>query len=396
VTDPLQVGIDAIRIDGGTLSIPFAEIARRRKYPDAALKTVQFEQRSVLQPWEDPVTLAANAARPLVSDPETYGLLVVGTETGLDFGKPHSSYIHDALGLSTRCKNFEVKHACYGGTAGLRMACDWVQSPAGAGRKALVITTDVARRHDNDISELTAGNGAVAMSVSREPRFLAIEPLSGVGAAEVYDVARPTAASEWIDAVLSLASYMDLLELSWEDFASASGLGIDDFAMLAYHCPLVSLVERAHALHMEIAAADWTAEATAASFARRVLPGMVYNRLLGNIYSGSLYLSLLGLIETCKPAAGSRVGCFSYGSGACAEFFSGLTVATSLAGVQDSGSRALLDARTAIDFETYLELVGATESQFASRDMKFEPQSLKTPRLALTEIRNFHRRYEWI
>ena len=49
-----------------------------------------------------------------------------------------------------------------------------------------------------------------------------------------------------------------------------------------------------------------------------------YNMATGNLYTGSLYLSLLSLLEnTDTLKAGDRLGLFSYGSGAQGEFFSG-------------------------------------------------------------------------
>lgn len=46
------------------------------------------------------------------------------------------------------------------------------------------------------------------------------------------------------------------------------------------------------------------------------------NANVGNIYTGSLYLSLLSLLENGRLKAGDLVGLFSYGSGAMAEFYS--------------------------------------------------------------------------
>src|SRR5690606_38375581 len=48
-----------------------------------------------------------------------------------------------------------------------------------------------------------------------------------------------------------------------------------------------------------------------------------YNKEVGNVYTGSLFLSLISLLETGKLKAGSLIGLYSYGSGAVAEFFSG-------------------------------------------------------------------------
>ena len=47
---------------------------------------------------------------------------------------------------------------------------------------------------------------------------------------------------------------------------------------------------------------------------------------MGNIYTGSLYLSLISLLETHKLSAGDNIGLFSYGSGSVGEFFSGKLV----------------------------------------------------------------------
>lgn len=45
---------------------------------------------------------------------------------------------------------------------------------------------------------------------------------------------------------------------------------------------------------------------------------------MGNIYTGSLFLGLLSLLEnTDSLKAGDKIALYSYGSGAVAEFFSG-------------------------------------------------------------------------
>src|SRR5690606_33436145 len=46
-----------------------------------------------------------------------------------------------------------------------------------------------------------------------------------------------------------------------------------------------------------------------------------YNRRVGNVYSASLYLSLISLLENSNLKEDSKLGLFSYGSGAVGEFF---------------------------------------------------------------------------
>ena len=49
-----------------------------------------------------------------------------------------------------------------------------------------------------------------------------------------------------------------------------------------------------------------------------------YSRRVGNIYTASIYLSLISLLDNASDLkAGDRIGMFSYGSGAASEFFSG-------------------------------------------------------------------------
>src|SRR5512134_127817 len=123
-TAGVSVGIDDINIYGSTLAIDHAAIASARGLSEKELLAVEFERRSVTPPYEDTVTLGVNAAQPLVdaAGREAFELVIVATESGVDYGKPLSAYVHHHLGLGTRCRNFEVKHACYAGTAAVQLA----------------------------------------------------------------------------------------------------------------------------------------------------------------------------------------------------------------------------------------------------------------------------------
>src|SRR5206468_4499968 len=100
-------------------------------------------------PFEDPVTNAVNAARPIIdrlapADRASIELVAVGTESSFDFGKSMSTYVHHYLGLSPRCRSFEVKHACYAGTAALQAAAGIVGADPTRGARALVVATDAS------------------------------------------------------------------------------------------------------------------------------------------------------------------------------------------------------------------------------------------------------------
>ena len=404
------VGIDDLNVDGSTLAVEFSAIAAARGLSQKELGAVEFVRRSVTPPYEDPVTLAVNAARPLVdaAGRDCFELLIVASESSVDYGKPLSAYVHRHLGLDARCRNLEVKHACYGGTAAIQLAAGWVRSGEAPGKKALVVMTDLARRHFCDPAELTAGSGAVAVVVAAEPRILEIEPGSGYASREVYDVARPTATDEWGDAVLSLAAYLDLAETTWASYrqATRTAVAVDErFRYLLYHTPLVSLVQQAHGLLLEADHDDVTPYAIRSSFDRMVRPALGYARELANIYSGSVYCVLAGLLDGAVDLApGTRIGIFSYGSGSCAELYGGRIAEHACPTVARQRIAEHLANRVTVDVDRYEWLVREGERMLVARD--YEPPGDFVPghvarsgagqeRLVLSRIENYHRSYAW-
>src|SRR5438128_7746445 len=118
---------------------------------------------AIAPPCEDVVTLAATAGARLLRaarvDPEEIGMLLVATETGVDHSKPVSIFVHDLLGIGRRCRVYELKHACYAGTAALMSAADWVRAGGGRGRRALVIAAD------RKSTRLNSSHGSISYAV---------------------------------------------------------------------------------------------------------------------------------------------------------------------------------------------------------------------------------------
>lgn len=401
------VGIDDMNVYASTLSIDFSEIVSARSISPKDWQNVGFTRRSVVPAFEDPVTLAVNAAKPVIdaAGSDAFELLIVASESSMDFAKPLSSYVHKHLGLGRRCRNFELKHACYAGSSALQMAASWLRSEMPTGKKALVVMTDIGRRHFNESAELSVGAGSVALSVSTRPRIFELEPQSGFVSHEIYDTARPTADSEWIDPPLSLSAYLDLLEMAWEDYRNISKVNCfqDHLAHMVFHTPLMSLIKRAHQILMEDGDYDVAPDDVARSFARMVEPSLCYNQIVGNIYSGTMYLALAGLIDSIRPASKTRVGCFSYGSGSCAEFFSGFIDRESQAMLAGKRIGEHLAARRRLSVTEYEHQVLELERSMASRD--YEPDLDLTEHyeqayrgkelLVLKNVRNYYRDYAW-
>jgi 3-hydroxy-3-methylglutaryl CoA synthase len=405
----VTAGIENMNLYASTLAVDFSEIKKARGFSDKDFNNIRFTRRSVVPTYEDPVTLAVNAAQPIVDEigAENFDLLVVATETGLDYGKPLSTYVHKYLGLKPSCRNFEVKHACYSGTAGLQTAASFVRSGSiSPDKKVLLIMTDIGRRHFGEIGELSMGAGATALAIGTNPQVLELETYSGSATREVYDTARPTHSFEWIDPVLSLCAYLDLIEMAWNEYKGAAGdISFErHFNYMTYHTPLISLIEKAHQLLVEDDRDTATKDEIADSFDRMVNPSLVYNREVANTYSGSLYIAIAGLLESAsslKP--GDRIGCFSYGSGACSEFFSGIVgeTAREIVAAKRIGER--LAARRKVSFEEYETAVKGVERGFVENEFEPDWNSLENHYeqayhgkglLVLDKVKNYYRTYK--
>jgi hydroxymethylglutaryl-CoA synthase len=365
VTD--RVGIEKLRVNPGTMAMDMrALVSARGASVDEVCGAMMIDARSVNPPWEDPVTLAVNACDALLTDADraSVGLLLVGSESGPDQEKALSTWVQHWAGLPDDCRNLEVKHACYAGTGALYLAAHWLLAqPAGA--KALVVTTDQSRAHFGQPYEFVMGAGAVAMLVSREPRFLELElDLGGVYTHEVSDLTRPTSRVEAGHTETSLLSYLDAVDLTFERYrrqaCTRRGVELGDRGRLrewmpyqVYHAPFGGITRRAHrALHRALG--DYDAAAYAAEYDALIAPTLRYNRRMGGTYAASVFISLLGVVDAFgADVVGRRVGIYSYGSGSCAEFYGGVFGPDAVAVARAADLEALLGARRALDVAEY-------------------------------------------
>lgn len=375
LTTERTVGIDQIGVYTPGYALPLAALATARDVPVEKIHLgLGAHEMSVAPPWEDTVTIGANAAlRALGSagvSPDQIGLLLVGTETAVDHAKPIGAFLHELLGLPSGCRTVELKHACYGGTAGMMLAVEWLRSGAARGRKALVVATDIARYDLGSSAEFTQGAGAVALVLSENPRLLALDPATGVYARNVYDFWRPLDRREaLVDGKFSIDCYLDALDGALQDFRANGGTNADlvrTSAALLYHSPFPKMTLKAHQrlLRHEATRRGFAPEDLDASYARLVEPSMGGARRIGNTYTASLYVCLAWLLEHHAAALhGQSLGLFSYGSGCCAEFFTGTVAAGADRYAATIGLRAQLDARRILSVSEYEALARAGSAE---------------------------------
>lgn len=383
-------------IDLGTLA------AARGIDPAKYYEGLGGRRMAVVSPDEDPVTMAAEAARRLVErhdvDRSEIGMVVVGSETGVDAAKPIASYVHGLIGLSPQCRTFDTQHACYGATAALQLAAGWCIQGNGSRRKAIVIATDIARYEVGSAGEPTQGAGAIAMLVSCEPRVVAFDRHDeAVFTQDVMDFWRPHYRSTaMVDGRHSLDCYLRALEHTWDAYLGSSGLRFEDFRHLLFHVPFPKMAHKAfHRLHeLEAARRGVAMPPAEAMFDTLTRPSLWANVEVGNIYSGSLYLALAGLLEQGDAAIeGARLGLFSYGSGCCAEFYSVLVGPDATAWRGRIGVAEALAGRVEVDYPTYVEM--RTRSEGMAGDGSFrEPVHPGNGRVRFLGVRDHRRVYQ--
>jgi len=359
-----SIGIERIQVYPTTTCLDLAMLAEARGYDVERLHgDLMVHQRGVNPCWEDPVTMAINVAKPLLDDidPNDIGLLIVATETGVDYEKSISSWVHRYLNLPADCRHFEVKSACYGGTLALKQSMAWLQSGMlAAGKKALVITTDQSLISLNKPWEYVNGAGAVALLVSEQPDLLVLEENRfGFYSHESSDVIRPLPWLETGNGEDSLYSYMDGLIESYQAYADRVGSAVDAddyFDYMLYHVPFAGISYRANKQLMQHRGLSNKTHIDAL-FDQKTLPSLAFPQRIGASYGGSIFIALLSLLcHAQKIAAGDRIGIFSYGAGYCAEYYSGLVAPRAQELAQQVNLAAKLDERRQLTLAEYEQL----------------------------------------
>ena len=315
----MDIGIDKINFFTSNLYVDMTELAiTRNEDPDKYLIGIGQSKMAVIPPTQDIVTMGANAAESMLTDEdkEDIDLVIVGTESGIDNSKSAAAYIADLLGLRDDIRTFEIKQACYGATAALQMAK--AQVALNPDSKALIIGADIAKYGLNTPGEVTQGGGAVAMLVSANPKLLSFEGGSTYLSRNIMDFWRPLGHSEaLVDGKYSSNVYLDFFNNIYSNYKDKTGFTIDNFEALLFHLPYTKMGLKALREAQKDADAKVSAKLT-----HRFEDSRLYNRQVGNLYTGSLYLSLLSLLENNDDLkSGDRLGLFSYGSGAQGEFF---------------------------------------------------------------------------
>ncbi|GEL14502.1 hydroxymethylglutaryl-CoA synthase [Pediococcus cellicola] len=317
----MKVGIDQIGFYTPKWYVDMANLAQaRNEDPNKYLIGIGQSKQAVIPNSQDAVTMAANAADTILSEAnrDKIDLILFGTESGIDNSKSGAIYLQHLLDLPNDVQSVELKQACYAMTAGIQLAKDHVL--AHPDKQVLVVGADIARYGLHSAGEPTQGGGAMAVTISADPRILAIEAESAHYVADIMDFWRPLYATEaLVDGKYSSAQYIDFFKRTLTMYQQHTNTELSDLSALVFHLPYTKMGLKALKSIL-----NETSESHANQLMKNFEASRVFNRQVGNLYTGSLYLSLFSLLVNADDLnSGDKIGLFSYGSGAEGEFFVG-------------------------------------------------------------------------
>jgi hydroxymethylglutaryl-CoA synthase len=195
-TEPLP-GVSGLSVYVPRLRISLESWCAWTDNPWDKIKSVVGRSFRVVGQHENVYTMAANAVLRLIRqndiDPRDVSYLALGTESSTDNAvgavivRGMVDQALDKLGLPRLPRQLEVpelKHACLGGIYALKGALRYVAYD-GKGRKAIVVSSDVAEYERGSTGEQTQGAGAVAALVEADPKLFGVD-LWHAGSASDY------------------------------------------------------------------------------------------------------------------------------------------------------------------------------------------------------------------
>ncbi|KAB5589515.1 Zinc metalloprotease [Ceratobasidium theobromae] len=269
--------------------------------------------------------------------------------------------------------NFDIegidsKNACYGSTAAVFNAINWVESRSWDGRYAIVFARDIAVYAPGN-ARAAGGAGGCAMLIGPDAPIV-FEPVHGTYMANYYDFYKPNLSSEYplVDGPGSIMTYLQALDYCYESFkakslqASASrslgnieqSISLADFDYHIFHSPYGKLVQKGYTrllyndflnnpempifdgvrslgfnkLTRQESLSDKNLEKGFMSIAKpgyeaSVVPSMTCVKRCGNMYTGSLYAGLASLLSSVPSdeLQGKRLLMFAFGGGCAASIY---------------------------------------------------------------------------
>ena len=246
--------------------------------------------------------------------------LFVGSESHADLACSTKTRIAEALGYGGLAGG-DVYNACFGGTAALFAALDFVDAAAGDGECAIVVASDISDPPAEH--RFMRGAAAVAILVGHDPSLAVTDRVSF--ARNTWDFCKPLAKPSMapvMRASQSVHDYAHALERCYARLSARHGHDnlLDGCDYLLFHLgSSPKFVWNAFERLCRVAyGADVDAATVERVFDAKVRPALDVPSRIGPMHTAALYATLTSLSGVARNA---RLMCFSYGSGCAAALF---------------------------------------------------------------------------
>lgn len=321
----MKIGIDKMGFATSQYVLQMDDLAHSRGAdPEKFSKGLLLEALSIAPITDDIITLGASAAEKILTedDKNDIDMVIVATESGVDQSKAAAVTVHQLLGIQPFARSIEMKEACYSATAALDYARLHVEKHPSS--KVLVIASDIAKYGIGTPGESTQGAGSIAMLITKDPSILILHDDTLAQTRDIWDFWRPNySTTPFVNGMYSAKQYLDMLKTTWAEYQKRFETSLADFSAFCFHLPFPKLALKGFNKIMDKTLPSELQEKLKQNFEASI----TYSKQIGNIYTGSLFLGLLSLLENSQNlVAGDKIAFFSYGSGAVAEIFTGTLV----------------------------------------------------------------------
>lgn len=385
----MKIGIDKIGFATSQYVLQMDDLAQSRGAdPEKFSKGLLLNALSISPITDDIITLGASAADSILTEEDraSIDMVIVATESSVDQSKAAAVYVHSLLGIQPFARSVEMKEACYSATAALDYARLHVDKHPEA--KVLVIASDIAKYGAETPGESTQGAGSIAMLITQNPHILELNDNTLAQTRDIMDFWRPNySTTPYVNGMYSTKQYLDMLKTTWLEYQKRFETSLTDFAAFCFHLPFPKLALKGFNKIMDKSLPAELQEKLQENFENSIL----YSKQIGNIYTGSLFLGLLSLLENSQNlVAGDQIAFFSYGSGAVAEIFTGKLVKGFQNQLKASRLRELKE-RIVLSVEEYEKIFFEEAILDEAGNANFA--NYKTGPFALKEIREHQRIY---
>lgn len=415
----MKTGIDAIAFDIATIHLPIKTLANARNIePEKLEKGLGLIKMTLPDVYQDAVVFGANALTKLIQDNDIklseISRIYVGTESGIDSSKPIASFLlalmEEKFGTDSlsECDAVDFTFACIGGVDALQNCLDFIRlNPE---KKAIVVTTDIAKYDLNSTGEYTQGAGALAMLVTSNPKIIAFDNNWATNTKGLFDFFKPyrtISKSEitgnfnnepWFDNLeseieihkeqpvfdgqYSNQCYMDRTRNAYFSFKKLKNTEeniYDSWESIIMHLPysfqgrrmlseIYILDAKTKILSGNEDVSEYQNKLKEVSKSeeyknfvnQKLLPAELASSLIGNLYTGSIFMGLLSTLahfyDSEKEISGKNFGFLAYGSGSKSKVFEGEIQSTWKEQLSKVKLFETLKDSQEIDFETYERL----------------------------------------